>query len=135
MADDAPGEGTTGVSDGAGTSDGDRAVDPGDLAAEWPAQAADTVVRVVDSVREKTTEPAQTAARGIVYGLVAAFLAIVAVVLVVVGAFRALANYLPGDVWAAHAIVGVIFSLAGAALWFQRRPPSEPSTDDATASD
>jgi hypothetical protein len=42
---------------------------------EWPAQAADTIVRVVGSVRDKTTGPAVTAARGAVYGLLAAILA------------------------------------------------------------
>ncbi len=119
-----PTEGETAASDTGPTDTG-----PADEAvADWPAQAADTVVRVVDAVREKTTEPAQTAARAIVYGLLAAFLVVVAVVLLMVGVFRALANYLPGEVWAAHAIVGAVFVITGLVLWTQRRGSSERST-------
>ncbi|MEO7427847.1 MAG: hypothetical protein ABIY48_00540, partial [Acidimicrobiales bacterium] len=35
---------------------------------DWPAQAADTIERVVGSVRDKTTGPAITLARWVVYG-------------------------------------------------------------------
>ena len=37
---------------------------------DWSGQAADTVVKVVDAVREKTTGPVLTIARAIVYGLI-----------------------------------------------------------------
>jgi hypothetical protein len=89
---------------------------------DWPAQAADTVVRVVDSVRGKTTGPAITVARAIVYGLLAAILGTAALVLLVIGAVRAIDSYVPGEVWAAHLIVGAVFTLAGLFLWTKRQP-------------
>ena len=45
---------------------------------DWPAQAADTIVRVVGQVRDRTTGPAITAARAVVFGLLAAILGTVA---------------------------------------------------------
>ena len=46
----------------------------GVIPAEWPAQAADTIVDTIAKVRDKTTKPAIVAARAIVYGLIAAVL-------------------------------------------------------------
>lgn len=95
---------------------------------DWPAQAADTIERVVGSVREKTTGPAITVARGIVYGTFALLVGTMVAVLLAVAAIRVLDAYLPssvfGDehVWAAHGIVGLVFSLAGMALWSKRTP-------------
>ena len=43
----------------------------GMIPAEWPVQAADKIVETIATVRDKTTKPALTAARGLVYGLVA----------------------------------------------------------------
>jgi hypothetical protein len=88
---------------------------------DWPTQAADTVVRVVDSVRSKTTGPAITVARAVVYGLLAGILGVAALVLLAVGAVRAIDSYVPGEVWAAHLIVGSIFTLAGGFVWSKRR--------------
>ena len=41
---------------------------------DWPAQAADTIVSVVEKVRDRTTGPAITATRAVVFGLLAAML-------------------------------------------------------------
>ena len=98
---------------------------------DWPAQAADTIVRVVGQVRDKTTGPAITVARALVYGLLAGILAIVALVLLAIVSVRMLDVYLPetltGDdnTWAAHLIVGLIFSGAGLVLWSLRRPRTD----------
>ncbi len=104
---------------------------------EWPAQAADTIVRVVGSVRDKTTGPAITAARGAVYGLLAAILGTTALVLASVLAVRALAIAVDallelGDadragrsVWIAHAVVGLAMTLAG--LWAWRKARHSPA--------
>lgn len=101
--------------------------------ADWPAQAADTIVRVVGQVRNKTTGPAVTVARGVVYGVLAGIVAIVVVVLLAIGSVRVLDVYLPESVtsddntWLAHAIVGAVFSGAGLVLWrFRRNPADEP---------
>jgi len=93
---------------------------------DWPAQAADTIERVVGSVRDKTTGPAITAVRGLVYGTFALLVGTMVAVLLAVAAVRALDAYLPsaifGDehVWAAHGIVGLLFTLVGALLWSKR---------------
>jgi len=96
---------------------------------DWPAQAADTIVKVVGTVRDRTTGPAITASRGAVYGTLAAILGVTALVLLSIVAVRAivlgveaLLDVLDIDragrsVWIAHLLVGLLFSLAGLALW------------------
>jgi hypothetical protein len=95
---------------------------------DWPAQAADTIERVVGSVRDKTAGPALKAARAVVYGLFAALVGLVVAVMLVVMAVRVLDNYLPDAVfgedhmWAAYLILGVVFLLSAAVLWPRRKP-------------
>jgi hypothetical protein len=95
---------------------------------DWPAQAADTIVRVVGRVRDKTTGPAITIARGIVFGLLALVVGAVAVVLLAVMAVRFLDVYIPekwtGDdnTWAAHLLVGLVFVALGGIMFRLRRP-------------
>ncbi|MBI2709843.1 MAG: hypothetical protein HYX34_09125 [Actinobacteria bacterium] len=91
----------------------------------WPAQAADTIVRVVGQVRDKTTGPAITATRALVYGALAAILGTTALVLVTIllvrGLSIAIADLLgvvdlnrPGrGLWIAEALVGAMASTAG----------------------
>ena len=106
----------------------DKAGAPVAAADDWPAQAADTIVRVVGSVRDKTTGPALKAARAVVYGLLAALLGMAVLVLVSVALVRVVDAYLPSSVfgdthtWAAHLVVGLPFTLAGLLLWARRRP-------------
>lgn len=87
---------------------------------DWAAQTADTIERVVGSVRGKTSEPLERAARVVVFGLVAAFLGVAALVLLAIAAVRALDVAIPGEVWSAHAVVGGIFTVAGLFLWRKR---------------
>lgn len=91
---------------------------PGD---DWAAQAADTIDHVVGALRDRTAAPLTAIARTVVYGLLAAILGTMALVLFAIGLVRALDVYLPEDVWAAHLITGGIFTLAGAFLWGRRR--------------
>lgn len=104
-----------------------------DADADWPAQAADTIVRVVATVRDKTTGPALTVARGLVYGLLALVLGTAALVLLAIGSVRLIDAYLPDAVfgeshtWAAHLLVGLVFTGAGAWLWSKRR--ARPADD------
>lgn len=86
----------------------------------WPAQAADFVEQAVGTVRDRAIEPVEKVARLVVYGLLAGVLGVVALVLVAVGAVRALDELLPSEVWLAHAVVGGIFTLAGVFLWSKR---------------
>jgi hypothetical protein len=92
----------------------------------WPAQAADKIVDVVDQVRSKTTGPALVAARGVVYGLIVAVLAVVVGVLFVIFAVRLLDELLPSGVWLAYLLLGLLFCLAGALVFRQRKPPPVP---------
>jgi hypothetical protein len=83
---------------------------------DWPVQAADTVERVVGTIRDKTTVPLTTVARGVVYGLIVATMGIAVVILLAVAAVRAVDVLVPGNVWRAHLIVGLPFALAGLLL-------------------
>lgn len=98
---------------------------------DWPAKAAETIERLVGSVRDKTTGPAITAARAVVYGTFAALVGSAVLVLLIIGAVRVLDTYLPDSVfgedhiWAAYLILGLLFVIAGAVLWARRRSGGE----------
>ncbi len=76
-------------------------------------------------MRDKTTGPIQTAARGAVYGLVAAILGVVVFVLLIIFAIRGLDilvnEFIPwGGIWLPYLILGVVFIGAGS-FFFRRR--------------
>jgi hypothetical protein len=98
-------------------------VKPAPLQEDWADQAADTVVQVVDAVRAKTTGPVLTVARAIVYGLIGLFAVIVAVIVLTIALVRILDVYLPGEVWSAYLLLGVVFTLAGLFAWRKRYLP------------
>jgi hypothetical protein len=95
---------------------------------DWPAQAADTIERVVGSVRDKTTGPALTLARSVVYGTFAVIVGTACLVLLIIGSVRALDNYLPDAVfgeehmWAAYLIIGLVLVSLGGVSWSRRHP-------------
>lgn len=98
---------------------------------DWPAQAADTIERVVGTVRDKTTGPAITAARWVVYGTFAAIIGLAVAILLAIAAVRLLDVYLPDAVfgedhtWVAHLIVGLVFTIAGMVAWSKRTAPDD----------
>jgi hypothetical protein len=99
---------------------------------DWPTQVTDTIVDVIDQVKDKTTRPALTVARAIVYGLIGAMLGIPLLVLTFVGLFRAvdrLRNLVVEDaVWLTYLVLGIIFTVAGLAVFATRKPrPQEPT--------
>jgi hypothetical protein len=85
----------------------------------WAADLADTIERVVGSVRERTTKPLVTASRGVVFGLLAGILGVTAVVLLIIVLTRATQALL--DIWFRHEmsvylsyfIIGGIICLGG----------------------
>lgn len=97
--------------------------------ADWPTQATDAIVGLVDSAKERITGPATSVARGLVYGTLAALVGTAALVLLLVLLVRAIdvgvdalltATDLdePGrSAWIAHTITGLLFLLPGLALW------------------
>jgi predicted lysophospholipase L1 biosynthesis ABC-type transport system permease subunit len=102
------------------------AAPPPHAPSDWPAQAADTIERVVGSVRDKTTGPAISVARWIVYGTFGLVLGTVVAVLLAIAAVRLLDAYLPDAVvgehhtWAAHLVVGALFAVGGMLAWSRR---------------
>jgi hypothetical protein len=96
---------------------------------DWPAQAADTIERVVQNVRDKTTGPAISAARWLVAGLFLVATGTVVVVLLVIMFVRLLDVYLPvavfgeDHIWAAYGILGTVISVAGLVLLSKRTTP------------
>jgi hypothetical protein len=89
----------------------------------WPTQATDTVVDLVDQVRSKTTRPALTAARGAVFGLVLFVVGLLTITLFVIallrGAQEILSYWVPLSraVWMSYLIVGGLFTITGIVLW------------------
>jgi hypothetical protein len=97
---------------------------------DWPGQAADLIVDKVDLVRSKTTGPILTAARAVVFGIVAVVLGVMAAILLLIGLVRVLDTVLPSSVWAAYLLLGVVFALAGTFVFRKRKSlaPSAPTT-------
>jgi uncharacterized membrane protein YgdD (TMEM256/DUF423 family) len=88
-------------------------------------EAVDAIEKVVGAVRERTVVPANRATRWIVYGFLASFCVVAALVLLVLGTFRAANVYLARErVWAVWTVLGGIFVLAGSLLWLKRSPRS-----------
>jgi hypothetical protein len=92
----------------------------------WADDMTDTVVRTVDAVRERTTVPLIYAARGLVFGILAAFLGLFALVITIIAFLRGVQALL--DIWVSqeravylsYFIVGGIISIAGLVLFRKR---------------
>ncbi len=97
---------------------------PTDSTPDWPQQATETIVGLVDNVKYKTTQPATKAARGLVYGMVIIILGVPAVIMLLVGIVHLLnmaSNDLLGlGVWLVYLVLGLIFTIAGWVLWRKR---------------
>lgn len=90
------------------------------LSPEWPKQAADLIDRVAQTIRSKVTDRAVKATNVVVFGLLAAFAGLVALVLTLIIAMRTSQAYLiwnPGTpgMWIIGiiALVGVLVLLVG----------------------
>lgn len=86
---------------------------------DWPAQAADAIVDQVGKIRDRTTGPAITAARYVVFSAFGLLLGSVALIIAIIGGVRLLDAYLPDAVfgrthtWAAHTVLGTALVVAG----------------------
>jgi hypothetical protein len=102
---------------------------PASPSGDWAAQAADTIERAVGNVRDRTTGPAITVARAVVYGTFAVLVGLTALVLATIGTVRLIDNYLPSaafgeeHIWATYLIIGLVFVIAGVVLWARRYGP------------
>jgi hypothetical protein len=100
-------------------------VPPPPNTSDWPAQATDTIVNLVDQVRAKTTGPAITVARGLVFGLIVGVLGLMAAVLLLIFAVRLTTDVLEliwdgAGVWLTYLIYGVLFTLVGSYVFGKR---------------
>jgi hypothetical protein len=93
---------------------------------DWPAQVAGSIESIVGSVRDRTTGPLLTIARGVVYGTFGAVVAVAVLVLLIIAMVRFVDSYLPDSVfgeehmWATYLIIGLLFTIAGVFLWSRR---------------
>ena len=91
--------------------------------AEWPAKVADTIEDVVESVQDRVVRPLILAARGLVFGIIIATMALVLSVVMAIALVRLLDVYaFGGRVWASDALLGVILVLGGGYAWTKRGP-------------
>lgn len=92
----------------------------------WAADVTNQITSVVGNVRDKTTGNVVRAVRAVVFGLLAAFLGLFAVVLLVVILTRALQSLLDiwvgwaTAVWISYLFLGAIFVLVGLFLMSKR---------------
>ena len=91
---------------------------------DWPARASATIVQYVGTVRDKTTGPALSVTRTMVYALAMGLIGLVVLVLALILLVRVLVAataYIPGvgngEPWLAYAIIAVLFWIVGAVLW------------------
>ena len=93
---------------------------------DWATNTTDQVVRLVDNVKSKTTKPAVMAARGVVFGLLAAFLGVFALVLLIIGLTRGLQAAIEPftdharAVYISYFIIGGVLCIIGAVLFKKR---------------
>jgi uncharacterized membrane protein YedE/YeeE len=93
----------------------------------FAADLADRVEHYVAAIRDRATTPLVHLARAVVYGLLAAFLGVTALVLFAIGATRALQSLLdlvvgkPQAVYLSYLIVGGILCVAGLLVLRMRR--------------
>ena len=85
---------------------------------EWTTQAADTIEKTISAVRDRTVEPANRAAKMVVYGVLAACCLLTALLLISVVIFRLLSFVVP--VWATWIVLGGTFTAAGLFCWTRR---------------
>jgi hypothetical protein len=94
---------------------------------DWPARAADSIERVVVTVRDRTTRPLLIAGRAIVFGLLIAIVGVTMVVLLSVAIFR-IVVILTDRAWVAYLVLGAIFVIVGFILMALRRGAVEEAT-------
>ena len=102
---------------------------PADPGRSWTGQAADTIESVVLTVKDKTTVPLQTVARGVVYGIVLAVVGLLALIVVLIAAVRVADVWLLGWAGRAHGqhrlyiaylVLGMLCCLGGFVCWSKR---------------
>jgi hypothetical protein len=91
---------------------------------DWASETAGRLDELIAKVRSQTTDRLVSVARVVVYGLLAAIMGVMALILLVVAVVRGLDELIPSGVWLTYLIVGAIFTAVGLFLWSkkERRP-------------
>ncbi len=93
---------------------------------EWSERAAQMVVDLADSIREKGISPIYRMIRLVIYGIVAAILLVVIAVLLMLVVVRVLTDYVFfNQVWITYMVLGLIFIVLGFLLWSKRKANSK----------
>lgn len=87
---------------------------------DWATQIVTGLEGFVGTVKSKTTEPVQKAAKLLVFGLMSVGVALMMFFLLTIMFIRLLDWFLP--VWAAYVVLGGMFSLIGLLVWSRRQP-------------
>ncbi|HEY5026178.1 MAG TPA: hypothetical protein VII76_14480 [Acidimicrobiales bacterium] len=104
-----------------GASSGPSASGPALSQADWPAKVADTIEDVVEAVQDRVVRPLILVARGLVFGIIVAVMALVVSVVMAIAVVRLLDVYaFGGRVWASDAVLGGLLVIGGAFAWSKR---------------
>jgi uncharacterized protein YacL len=88
------------------------------------ARALDTIDTVVATVNDKAVRPVMVAARGVVFGIIIAVVALAALVLAGVGVVRLLTDdAFSHKVWITYLVLGGVCCLGGGFLYSRRGSP------------
>jgi hypothetical protein len=92
---------------------------------DWASETADRIDHLVATIRSQTTDRLVSVARLVVFGLLAAVMGVMALILLLIAAIRGLDELIPQGVWVVYLGLGAIFTAAGLFLWSKKeRPPS-----------
>lgn len=109
--------------------------------ADWPKQATDAIVNLVDSTKDKVNGPAVAIARGLVYGTLGGIVGLFALVLFLVLLVRGIDVGVDGlldlagaekagrSTWIAHLLTGGLFFLLPG-IWAWRKATHPAPTAD-----
>ena len=93
----------------------------------WATEVTEQITTVVGNVRDKTTDNAVKAVRGVVFAMIGLFLALTAVVLLLIIVTRALQSLLDiwvswdKAVWISYFVIGGILTTGGLLLMSRRQ--------------
>lgn len=99
------------------------------LPIDWHVKATNKLVTTVDQVKVKTAGPAIKISRAAVFGLLAALILCVALIVFLIGIVRFAKNLLVlifsedsffADVWLVYLLLGSLFLAVGAFIWSKR---------------
>ena len=95
-----------------------------DLTDALSNRALDTIDTVVATVNDRAVRPAVVAARGVVFGVIIAVVAITVLVLFCVMFIR-ITTIAGHRIWGSYIVLGTIFCLVGAILYSRRGLPPD----------